>query len=357
MQTHKCRLNSPATNISAEGDIIFVTTAADSMVVLAVKADVLESIGHDSGQHVGQSHVTLPLHPQMEDSEDTVMLNDNAVEMDPVNLAIMTTKYATVRGFLTPSPSKLTHGKTMPIFFHAKLQQSLTRIRRANIRPLWKPQPPAGMQDAEIVGTATDGTVVGLALLDAELWAKLRWAQILCQRAEICRLVADRERMPEFATYGAPEIYNKRHWLDGVDRSLPFQHNGQLYIDASAVPAEAEHMYTEVVEMPERDKHARNQFQNWQDYVNGVDPMGFAEYEGELRTNASAVPPEKMHIDGDILQRLIDRGGERLLGILLREEARRSDKVGLFVARHLQTELDAVPGVIDVIERALDQWW
>ena len=64
---------------------------------------------------------------------------------------------------------------------------------------------------------------------------------------------------------------------------------------------------------------------------------------------------EDMHVDGDVLQRLLDRGGESLLREILREEAKSGigDRVAVYIEENLERELGCVRDAILHVRRLL----
>lgn len=65
--------------------------------------------------------------------------------------------------------------------------------------------------------------------------------------------------------------------------------------------------------------------------------------------------PEDMHVDGDILQRLLDRGGESLLREILEEEAEsgHGDRVAEYVRDNRERELACVKDVMAQVKKLL----
>ena len=64
------------------------------------------------------------------------------------------------------------------------------------------------------------------------------------------------------------------------------------------------------------------------------------------------------HVDGDVLLRLLERGGVGLLRRMLEEEAGKvvedsGDRIGLYVRRNLGKELDEAEAVVEEIRTVL----
>ena len=66
--------------------------------------------------------------------------------------------------------------------------------------------------------------------------------------------------------------------------------------------------------------------------------------------------PLDMHIDGDILARLLECEGAGTLRRLIRQAAERDDGVGEWIREHLESELAAVEGMIEILIPLLDRW-
>lgn len=92
-------------------------------------------------------------------------------------------------------------------------------------------------------------------------------------------------------------------------------------------------------------------------------PAGFlAGREDEEEEEIALFPADSLgpeadrHVDGDVLARVLQPGGvERLKGAL-REMADRQDRVGLWVARHLDGEVEAVEGVVEEVRVLVNMW-
>ena len=216
----------------------------------------------------------------------------------------MSTRDARLIGLSAPEADEepRSHSRAAELLFEARLNCSLTRIRRGKIRPAWKPAPPAGVIADKILGSAVDGTLVGVALLDEKLWRRLFWLQILCKW--------DKEISPhsqQFPSYGAAD----EDVLNTHERALPAGLGYAVDGDSSR---------REVI----------------------------------LRTYNSRLADK--HIDGDVLARILRHNGAATLDRVIRDAADRNDRVGLWVRTHLDEELGAVDEIIDILRGLLDCW-
>ena len=73
-----------------------------------------------------------------------------------------------------------------------------------------------------------------------------------------------------------------------------------------------------------------------------------------LKTNRN--PLNDSHLDGDVLVRLLQKGGAETLTRLIRETAARDDRVGEWTKRHLHEEVEVVDEVVATLEKLLDCW-
>ena len=66
--------------------------------------------------------------------------------------------------------------------------------------------------------------------------------------------------------------------------------------------------------------------------------------------------PQDMHVNGDILARLVEHKGAETLRQLINEAAIRDDRVGEWMREHLESELAAVDEMIELLIPLLDRW-
>ena len=81
----------------------------------------------------------------------------------------------------------------------------------------------------------------------------------------------------------------------------------------------------------------------------------FAEQSFAVRTRHR---PEDMHVNGDILQRLLDRGSaDRLRQLLTLEAQRADDPMSMWIKDNLETMLSEVDTLIEEIRAVSDRWF
>ncbi len=75
--------------------------------------------------------------------------------------------------------------------FEAILPRCITRLRHGSVRPPWRTSPPGmrplGVIDADILGSASDGSVFAISILDEHAWRLLRYLLNMCRQAEPVR--------------------------------------------------------------------------------------------------------------------------------------------------------------------------
>ena len=215
---------------------------------------------------------------------------------------LIATKHQRLVGLTSPTPGTTAH-QSLPskarITFEAQLPRSLTRVRQGNIRPRWRARPPSGVLADGIVGVAADGSLMGISILDESLWRRLFWLQRLCEWSE--KVSA---HSAECQSYGVDEDD-----FDGEERGLPTGLSGEAGDEIALIP---------------ETRHLR--------------------------------PEHDMHIDGDVLARLLKRGGAETLREVIREMAVRQDRVGQWIAAHLEDEIEAVEGVVEEMRVLLESW-
>lgn len=295
----KYKFTSPGVQITTAPPLIHVTTVNDSLITLHLTdppvtglANATSSgchfrpIGMDSKYHKGIHHLTLTMPPS------TNLLSSTAI-IQPITLNIMSTRDCKLLGYASPSSTTRTHTNAVNTLFSATLSRSQIRIRKANIRPPWKPAHVPGVLEDCLLGVAVDGTITGLALLDPALTHRLRWVQRLCERSKtVCP------------------------WLP---RHMNNAFEGEMDKDVNLV----------------------------------VPPLGF----GDERSDARRVRPEDMHIDGDVLLRLLQRGGAELLKQMMLEETGRKDRVAEWVRQNLDSQLCMAEELIEEVRKTLDRWY
>ncbi|KAL1305304.1 hypothetical protein AAFC00_002207 [Neodothiora populina] len=213
-----------------------------------------------------------------------------------LTLNLLSTRDRHVVGQIAPTPETRTFSNAVTTAFDGITSRSLVRLRKANVLPPWKAARVAGIVEDRLIGTSVDGTLTGLAILEGDLAHRLRWVQRLCERSKrICPM--------------AP-----RHSMNVFD--------GDMDEDAALI----------------------------------LPPRGF-DLESVTTERSSPVKPADMHIDGDVLQRLLDRGGVALLRQMLEDEAKRKDRIGDWVRENLDAQLEMTGTVVEDIRAVLDRWW
>ncbi|TKA24858.1 hypothetical protein B0A50_06587 [Salinomyces thailandicus] len=294
------KLSSSGLYASVEDSVIYISTARDSLVTLRLSTSIGDALPQlvqlANGPQAHNSLCHLVVHPY---------------KGKP--LTLLTTKNCQIIGLHTSNPPNLEdnpstapqHFLSASTAFEARLRHSLTRLRQANLRPPWKTPTPAGVLLDNIVGTAADGTLVGLALLEPQLWRQLFWLQRLCEWSE--ELSPHSWQTPSYTA--ADE--DGASLVVGRERLLPVGLSTRV---AASGGAEEIMLYT-------------------------------------LSEGA-----EDMHIDGDVLARVLEKGGDEVLRRVLVAVAERDDRVGVWVQAHLREELEAVEGVVGVLRVVLDRW-
>ncbi|GAB7337303.1 hypothetical protein MBLNU457_g2664t1 [Dothideomycetes sp. NU457] len=327
----KCRhrLNSPAVHITTSPPYVHITTAADSLTTFTIEEAALDDLepsillrphSTDTGPAAGLHHVTI--------SSPSAVLPRSA---EPYTLNVLSTKTAYLRGLLLPQHNSFSRVPS-PCLFHARLPQSLTRLAVQNVSPTATTAP-----IYRIVGTSTDGSMTELRLLSLHEWAGIKFLTTLLRRSKrICPFSYERTLRAakmERAGYGAAML---PLGLRGLGR-YEGESEGSFEARTGLRVEEADGLL----------------------YLNenAADAMDVDVDPSEKRQSGTRFRPEDMHIDGDVLQRLLDRGGEGLLREILDEEAenQRGDRVADYVRDNRERELESVKDVITQVMRLLGQ--
>lgn len=285
------RLASAGVFATVSDRLIYISTAEDSLVVLRLEGDDGEAEGL-------RKLVLVSTAPKAHTSLSHMVLDTETAE-DKTPLVLLSTKYGQLVGLKSPLPSvsERSQSSTADIVFEARLPISLTRLRRGSFRASWKAEPPEGILVDNIIGTAADGSVTGIAILNFELWRRLCWLQRLCEWSE--DLSPHSYQTP---AYSATEVSYGR--------------------DERAVPIGL-------------SRQASNE---------------------EIVLRAPSDPLAESHIDGDVLARLLEHGGANKLRELIRTIAQRDDRVGTWIRQHEEDELNAVDETMEILRRLLDSW-
>lgn len=287
------KLSGEGTSISVSGPLIYVSSAREGLVTLRLE----NTPSRD--EHGTYSHrLILVAHPPQADSP----LSHTVLPLTPdSNIALLSTKHKFLTGLTSPSPDTPGSHRTR-LLFEAKLPRSLVRIKQGCTRPLWRPTPKSGVLASELIGLSADGSMTGIALVDEFLWRRLFWLQRVLEWDK-----SFSPHAPEIETYGVDaELYT------GSERRLP---------------------------------------------------IGFANPDGDMPGDEIALFVDDevsregdRHVNGDVLARVLEIGGEIRLAAALRRLADREDRIGEWMARHLDTELQAVEGIVGEIRGLLGMW-
>jgi len=293
----RCRhlVGSPGVYVTSSPPLIRVSTIKDSLITLRhdPRAETLEPIGLDSRERIAVHHLSLEIPHTTGPSSSQSTVTHGS---QTAALNIVTTRNRRIVGQTAPASTSRSFSRTVGTLFEATLPQSMIRLKKANIRPPWKAASVPGVLEDSLVGMAVDGTITGLAILDPGLAHRLRWVQRLCERsAKICPM-APRHSMIQF---------------DGV--------------------------------LDDEDDFA-------------LPPLGFDD-GAELAVGRVAVRPEEMHVNGDILQRLMERGGAACLRQMMENEAEGKDRLGDWMEENLEAQLNLVETLTKEVKSVLDRWW
>ncbi|KAK3057215.1 hypothetical protein LTR09_002254 [Extremus antarcticus] len=286
---------------------VFVTVAS-STIYVSTNDDSLVSLEMVRAPDGDEYPFTLQLKssgPRAEQLLSHLVLpssnkTDETSESKPAT-TLMTTKHGHIVALSHPTN---TGSNASTILLEAQLPRSLTRLRQCSIRPRWKAVPPQGVLVDNIVGCAPDGTLVGVAILDEGLWRKLSWLQRLCEWSE--ELSPHSWQTSEYSVSEGSYARNERIMPVGL--------------------------------------------------VDNSDGSGRRE-DVVMRTGKPKA--QDGHIDGDVLARLMvdsSAAAKLRLKTMINEAAQRDDRAGEWVRRHLDSEVEAVGGVVDALQQMLECW-
>jgi hypothetical protein len=213
------------------------------------------------------------------------------------NIALLSTKDRLLLGLTSPSPDTPGPHRTR-LIFEAQLPHSLASIRQGSTRPPWRTKPSSGVLTSDLVGLSSDGSMTGIAIIDKPLWRRLFWLQRILEWDETFSPHA-----PEIPSYGVDgEAY------EGRDRGVPIGF-GTTADDEIAL---------------------------------------FADDDISLQND--------LHIDGDVLARVLEPGGAGKLTEALENLAEREDRIGEWVGEHLEREKGLVEGIVEEVRVLLGMW-
>ncbi|KAK3661159.1 hypothetical protein LTR56_000282 [Elasticomyces elasticus] len=279
--------------ITVAAPLIHVSTMEDSMITLQLVATPNED-------GIAAKLVLVASSPQADRALSHLVLSLPGADAGEHNqVALVSTSDRKIVGLSCRAPNDSVSRRPIAdrLLFEADLPRSFTRIRQSDIRPPWKSPLSHGVLLDNIIGTANDGTVLGIALLGNDLWQRLFWLQRMCEWTN--HLSPHSWQIPPYSA--ADSSYDRN------ERPLPIGINGNAHGD-----------------------------------------------EVMLRTSVD-IPTDK-HIDGDVLARLLQRGGAQTLERMLRETAEHDDQAGTWMREHLDDELAAVSETIEMLRSVLDRW-
>jgi hypothetical protein len=272
-----------------DGPIIVITTSMDSVIMLRLRCN--ESI---PGQSQTFSLKCVGVAPQAESSLSHLVLPtalSTELGMDEIQLTLLSTKYGKIVGLACPVGSPFENGRVM---FAAHLPQSITRMMR--LQPSERRvSAPDGVVGDRMIGCSADGSVTGLAVLQAPLWSRLFWLQRLCEWSE--DLCPHSYRNPRYSTSNADKGGQ-------LDRPLPASFSDDLHL-------------------------------------------------AMLRTRTSR--PNDMHIDGDVIARILRPGGRDAIFRMIDKLADTPDAIGLWLSQHKEEELVSIEHLIRIVKQ-LEDW-
>lgn len=336
-----CRLSSLGIAVSCSAPLVYVSTSEDSMVTLRMEPRApgagrehpfaLVPVCMGPRADKGLAHAAVQLAAQLH--------NDSEPDARTDTIALTTTRFGEIVGLTSPPPDLSppnSRARSARLLFEAQLPRSLTRLQRCRVRPAWKPRPPPGVLTTDLVGCAADGSVLGLALLAPELWRRLAWLQRLCEWSPMVS-----PHSHEAAPYSVGDDddgYDDDDGHEGSDYNNDANTNSISYNNANSANRS--------------DQRAQ---------PIGLGPSTAGEEIILFATSGSGggvsdAAARDMHVDGDVLARLLERGGAEALRRVLAEAARRPDRVGAWVRTHLDEEMAAVEGVVAELRILLDAW-
>ncbi|KAK6428232.1 hypothetical protein LTR95_015626, partial [Oleoguttula sp. CCFEE 5521] len=270
-------LASPGTSIVVDRDLVHIATLQDALVTFRMRRDAV------GGYKLCPEHQS----PRVEQSLGHVVAKvpPSSEGHAPVSVNILSTKDRRLVGTENLPIRNITNSSSPRVVFDATLPASLTRLQVSRTRPRWHTVSDDEEAANAVVGVSTDGSVVGMTIINHALWRQLFWLQRLCEWSE--------KLSPHSCERAGYSVRGED--FDGKDTSLPVGLT--------------------------RDSE--------EELVLSVS-RGFSGSEKQL------------HIDGDVLARVLISGGVQAVEDLLHKTAARDDRAGQWVARNLERELGAV---------------
>ena len=153
------------------------------------------------------------------------------------------------------------------------------------------------MSSEHIIGCSADGSIVGIAIIDEDLWRRLSWLQRLCEWSE---------------------------------RLSPLSHEAPAYSDADGTFGRHERLM----------------------------PVGLGnKRQDELVMRTERDKLADRHVDGDILARLLKDGDPaETLREVMRKVGARDNRAGEWMRAHMEEEMASVYEMVATLRRAMDCW-
>ncbi|CAK3811385.1 Hypothetical predicted protein [Lecanosticta acicola] len=294
------KLASPGAHVTVETDhsgrrLISISTIRDSLVTLML--DEIQAANGAAAKHVLKPVMTGP---RADDALrhyifDTTSALYSRGDIDLFSL--MSTKAGQLIGMTCRKHSLDGEPRHAvgDIVFDAKLPRSLTRLEQIPA-PARRGKVPSGVLPERVVGAATDGSLVGIALLDGRLWRRLSWLQ----------------RLVEWSPDLSPHSYQSPNYNPaGIDR---FGQKGRVL------------------------------------------PIGFNGHDGDWimlhTTNSKA---NDMHIDGDVLTRVLEKNGVEAVKRVMSKLVELDNATGAWMREHVDEELEALDELLGLVQH-LDAW-
>lgn len=258
------------------GSNIVISTPRDSLVVLD-----------------GTSGETIAMGPKAQQllSHHLIKQPDGASR----RLVLVSAKYAELTGLSWAIDDRLNQPAQVESI--GLLHCSIIRFVNSS-PPARKGSPPMGIRPERVIGCATDGSLIGIVLVDLNLWRRLSWLQ---------RLI---EWSPELS---------------------PHAQDNPLYEPSGNTSG-----------IPRRER--------------GL-PIGLSSQSHDLVPLQAKIDKENdMHIDGDILGRVLEkRGVEEVKSMMGKMAVEAENAVGRWMAQHLDEEMAALEEVVGIVKE-LQRW-
>lgn len=205
---------------------------------------------------------------------------------------ISSTKYGKIFGLTCPLETPAQNGR---ILFEAYLPRSLTRMMPFAPPTRKASSAPPGVSPVRMVGCSADGALTGLTLINAKLWRQLFWLQRLCEWSPVL----------------CPNIH----------ATPPYEPNTGI----GAIRRER------------------------------ALPVGLCNTDATAILHTVTTKPGDMHVDGDIITRILRPGGAAAVKDVLNRLVVGDNSVGAYLREHLEEEIAAVDEALDFL-RLLEEW-